>query len=95
MVHEELKEHVHKLVSTAERSAIEIHEKIIPTCNVYDLSHLIGDTDSAYGAATVLHKLLPEDKEATSLWNKSYDINSSAYKGRNRFTEHCECKKKL
>ncbi len=88
----DIKEKVKKFIIEAENSVKTINEgTVIPNCEIYNLVHLIGDTDKAYGAATILHELYPEDSELSRLWDKSYDLNASAYKGRNRFDKKCLC----
>lgn len=88
----DVKKKLDEFINEAENSVKKINEgSVIPNCEVYNLVHLVGDTDKAYGAATILHELYPEDGDISRMWDKSYDINASAYKGRNRFDKKCLC----
>lgn len=88
----DIKDKLGKLVEESEKSVNIINgNEAIPNCKTYELVYLVGDTDRAYGVATILHELLPEDMDIRRMWDKSYDLNASAYKGRNRFNEKCLC----
>lgn len=50
----------------------------VENCDVFRLSYLLGDTDEARGATNVL---------SSYIWR-------TAYKGRDKFIEKCECKRK-
>jgi len=96
MVHEKLKEDVKKLIAEAQNSAQKLEKGPAPieNCDVFQLSYLIGDTDEARVATMILSKILPDDPEVKKMWSDASYANRTAYKGRDRFTEKCECKKK-
>ncbi len=91
---EKVKEEVGNLVYEARISANKIIDNAVPSCDAFSLSFLIGDVDEARGATAVLTKLYPEDKEIGQMWKDAANLHIFAYKGRDKFIEQCECKKK-
>ena len=89
-----LKYEVYNLVSDAKKAADKIEKEAIPSCDVFQLSFLIGDTDEARGAAGVLTKIYPEDQEIKDLWKDATSAHIRTYKGRDKFIEQCKCSKK-
>jgi hypothetical protein len=91
---EEIKESVKKVVSTSLNSAKVLKTGIvIPECDVFALSYLLGDVAEARGAAAVLSKMF-DDKETRKIWKDAVDAHKSGYKSRDRFIEKCICKKR-
>lgn len=90
-----IKYEVRNLVSEASRSAHKITNEAVPSCDAFRLSFLLGDADEARGATGVLVKLYPEDKEIKQMWKEAADAHIQAYKGRDKFNQLCECKKKV
>lgn len=93
MVHEKLKLDVKSLVLTAQESVKRINSAV-ENCDVFRLSYLLGDTDEARGATMILSKILPDDSEVKKMWSDASYAWRTAYKGRDKFAEKCECKKK-
>lgn len=90
---EYVKREVRKLVSEADKSAKDI-DKTISGCNLFHLSYLLGDVAEARGAAAVLIKIHPEDTEIKQIWKDAVDAHIQAYKGRDKFHQECDCKRK-
>lgn len=90
-----IKYEVRNLISDANKSANKIINEAVPSCNTFNMSFMLGDADEAHGAAGVLVKLYPEDKEIKQMWKDAASIHILAYKGRDKFIEQCECKKKI
>ena len=90
-----IKYEIHNLVDEAGRSADKIVNEAVPSCDAFRLSFLLGDTDEARGAVGVLVKLYPEDKEIKQMWKEATGAHIQAYKGRDKFNQICECKKKV
>jgi hypothetical protein len=90
-----LKEDVRNLVSEAGRSADKIINNVVPSCDTFSLSFLLGDTEEARGAAGVLARLYPEDKEIKQMFKDAAIAHILAYKGRDSFMEQCKCEKKF
>lgn len=97
MTHPQIvRKEVEQLVSNAKVSAKKLIEgSTIPNCDAFQLSYFLGDTEEARGAAAVLAKLYPEDNEVEKIWKDAVNAHSMAYKGRDKFTEQCYCKKKI
>lgn len=93
MVHEKLIGEVKKLIVDAENSANRTDEAI-GNCDAFKFSYLLGDTDEARGAAMVLSKILPDDPEVKKMWLDATYAWKTAYKGRDKFDEKCQCKKR-
>lgn len=93
-VSNEIKQEVRSLISDATRSADKLINEAIPSCNTFNMTYLLGDADEARGAAAVLTKIYPEDKEIKQMWKDAGNIHILVYKGRDKFIEQCECKKK-
>lgn len=89
-----IKEDVRNLVSEASISANKIISNSVPSCDTFSMTFLIGDVDEARGAAGVLAKLYPEDKEIKQMFKDAASVHIFAYKGRDKFMDECECKKK-
>jgi hypothetical protein len=89
-----LKEEVHNLVSEASRSADKIINNVVPSCDTFSMTFLLGDTEEARGAAGVLARLYLEDKEIKQMFKDATGAHILAYKGRDKFMEQCECRKK-
>lgn len=89
-----VKEEIRDLVSDASRSAHKIIDEAVPSCDTFSMTFLLGDADEAHGAAGVLVKLYPEDKEIKQMWKDAAGAHILAYKGRDKFIEQCECRKK-
>lgn len=90
-----LKEDVHNLVSEAGKSADRIINNVIPSCDIFSMSFLLGDTEEARGAAGVLARIYPEDTEIKQMFKDAAAAHILAYKGRDKFIEQCECRKKM
>jgi len=90
-----LKEDVRSLVYEAGKSADRIINNVVPSCDTFSLTFLLGDTEEARGAAGVLARLYPEDIEIKQMFKDAAAAHILAYKGRDKFMEQCECKKKF
>lgn len=89
-----LKYDIRNLISDASRSADKIINEAVPSCNTFNMTYLLGDADEARGAAGVLVKLYPEDKEIKQMWKDAANAHILAYKGRDKFIEQCKCRRK-
>jgi hypothetical protein len=89
-----LKEEVRRLVTEANASADKVVNQAVPSCDVFSMSYLLGDTEEARGAAGVLARLYPEDKEIGQMFKDAANAHILAYRGRDKFIEECICQKR-
>lgn len=89
-----LKEEVRNLVTDAGKSVNKIINNVVPSCDTFSMTFLLGDTEEARGATGVLARLYPEDKEIKQMFKDAAGAHILAYKGRDKFMEQCECRKK-
>ena len=67
-----IKYEVRNLISEANRSADKLINEAAPSCNTFNMSFMLGDADEARGAAGILVKLYPEDKEIIQMWKDAH-----------------------
>jgi hypothetical protein len=94
-IKESIKKSVEDLVSQAKISAKTMNTGVvIPECDAYAMSYLLGYVAEARGAAAILTNIYKGDKEIYKLFKDATDAHASAYKARDRFTSECICKRK-
>jgi len=83
------------LVEDAKKAASELTTgTVVPNCDVFRLSYLLGDVAEARAAAAIIVKIWEENPEIKQLWKDAVKAHEDGYRARDRFTAECLCKKK-